>query len=321
LLKGTGAYAEGYDGKVYKGADGAFVSLEMGDVNGLKVKVETGIPGEEVTDNRDKVVGDYPVIVDVSAFPMQLAANLELAKEGDADLKASATIEVPEMGTMNIELILSKMGEYADEAGEAVTGYYFMVTEQELDIMGTPMAMLGTGSFPSGFDGKVYVSATESFISLELKDVDTGKVIVKVESGTVAPPADNRANVAGTYPVAIGIDVMGLDLPTTLTLAVEGDADLKASATVDIPNVGALAFDMVLSEMQEFTDAGGAAVTGYMFKIAEQTIDFTGAPLKFHGTGASEGGFDGMVYKNATDAFISFEMTNDMMVVKVETAE
>lgn len=283
--------------------------------------------GETPVDNRDKVVGTYPVKITASALPVDLYADLALAKDGDADLKASANAEVPMIGSMGLNVLLSELKEYTDENGATVTGYFFKIAEQEfeLPIVGK-IQLSGTGEY-DGYDGKVYKNETDAFISMEIGGTINGAPgTVRVETGTAPTTTDNRDAVVGTYPVKVTAPVVG-DLYTDLDLAKEGDADLKVSATVEIPTLdGAAAaagmtIDLVLSELKEYDDEDGTAVAGYLFKIAEQSLDIMGMPMTLSGTGAYEDGYDGKVYRNATDSFISLEIGDESgnITVKVET--
>ncbi len=316
-FKGTGAYAEGYDGKVYKNETESFISLEIGDATGvMKVQVETGVYTPPAEDNRDKVVGTYPVKVEVSVLPVELYADLALAKDGDSDLKASATVEVPGMGQMNIELVLSGLKEYSEEDGAPVDGYLYEIAEQTLTIMGTPMPLAGTGAYAEGFDGKVYKNETDAFISLMIGDA-SGAITVKVETGAYTPPADNRDDVVGTYPVSVSVPPLLNNLGADLQLAKEGNSGLKASASVEVPLIGAMNIEVVLSDLLEYNDEEGQAVTGYFFKIAPQELSVMGSPVTVTGTGAYTDGYDGKVYKGEAVSFISLKVASEDGTINV----
>lgn len=270
------------------------------------------------TDNRDNVVGVYPVKVTVPEVG-DIYTGLSLDKEGDADLRASATVDIPDMDALTIDLVLSELKEYDDEDGAAVTGYLFRIEKQNLDIMGVPMTLGGTGAYDEGYDGKVYKNGTDAFISLEIGDA-MGIVNVVVETGTYVKPDDNRGEVVGDYPVKVTVPIVG-DLYTKLSLTEEGDADLGISATVQVPQMGPMTIDLVLSELMEYDNDDGTVVTGYLFRIAGQELDIPGVgEVTMTGTGVYADGYDGKVYKNDTDAFISFEMGDASgVVIKVET--
>lgn len=137
-------------------------------------------------DNRGDVVGTYPVKISVSGKMMQeeLYTNLTLAKEGDENLKASASVSVEEMGgDIDISLVLSSLKEYTPETRALPTGYSFKIAEQEISVVDSKVALKGTGQYDN-YDGRVYKTGTESFISFEL--ASAGDVVtVKIESATV----------------------------------------------------------------------------------------------------------------------------------------
>jgi hypothetical protein len=140
--------------------------------------------GNTAVDNRDKVVGTYPVAVTVSQLPTPFTTNLTIAKEGNSDLKASTSVELPVIGAMNIDVVLSELKEFNEEGGKAVTGYLFKIAEKTLTIMGTPMLLKGTGSY-DGYDGKIYKGADDAFVSLEIGG-GTGPLAVTVKVETPA---------------------------------------------------------------------------------------------------------------------------------------
>ena len=71
-------------------------------------------------------------------------ANMVLAKYSSNDLCISGAVKIPDLGTVNVNLVLSSLKEYADEDGQAVTGYFFNIDEQEVDVAGTAMTFSGT---------------------------------------------------------------------------------------------------------------------------------------------------------------------------------
>ncbi len=282
-----------------------FIALGLGLV---AAGCDKGGGKNETTDNRDKVVGTYPVKVSVPAGD-DIYTVLTLAREGDGNLRASASVDMPDADALTIDLVLSELKEYGDEGGQAVTGYYFMIADQELTVMDIPMTLGGTGAYTGGYDGKVYKGEAGAFISLEISDA-TGMVGIKVETGTYSPPEDNRSKVTGTYPVKVTASVLPARIYASLELAEEGAGNLKASATVEVPTMGAMNLELVLSELKEYGDEGGKAVTGYYFMIADQELDILGTPVTLRGK-SSFSGYDGKVYSNGTDAFVSFEIGSE----------
>ncbi len=276
-----------------------------------------GIP----VDNRSNVVGSYPVKVTVPVIG-ELTTNLAIVKQGDNDLKASAVVNVPGAGVMNIALVLSELVEHNTKADPLPGyGYYFKVAEQQLTIPGleTAVSLKGTGKY-DGHDGRVYKATDDSFIALEIADA-SGTMTVKVETYVaIEKPVDNRANVAGSYPVKITVPIVG-DLYTSLAIVKDGDANLKASGSVDVPQLGKMNIALILSELDEYNTEGTETVTGYYYKIAAQEVNVTGTPMTMTGTGDYEGGTDGKVYKNSKEAFISLQIADASgnITVKVET--
>ncbi len=278
-----------------------------------------GIP----VDNRANVVGAYPVKVTVPGLG-DIYTDLAIVKQGDNDLKASASVDVPGSGRMNLSLTLSELVEHNTKSEGY--GYHFKIAEQELTIPGmeAAVALKGTGKY-DGHDGRVYKGLTEStFVTFEIADA-SGTVTVKVETGEKPEAtADHRNNVVSNYPVKITVPVVG-DLYTNLKLIKEGDSDLKASASVDIIGMGKFSFDIIFSELEELMlpDVAGGPTFGYGFKIASQELSITGTPLIMTGTG-EYGGFDGRVEVGAAEGpFISFEAADASgnVTVKVETGE
>lgn len=278
---------------------------------------------QPAVDNRADVVGTYPVKITVSG-PMQqeVYTDLVLTKEGDANLKASALVAAAPMGgNISIDLVLSSLKEFTPETRAIPTGYDFKIAEQNITVIGAQMAFKGTGK-NGGNDGKVYKTSAESFISFEIISLgdDTQQVTVKVESGT-EPVIDNRDDVVGTYPVKVTVGGMvDMTLYTDLTLAKEGDEDLKGVASVAVPGFSNININLVFSSIEEYEPESRALPTGYKFKIAEQNVDAFGAPMKFKGAGLY-GDYDGKVQKTASDSEISFEIAGPggSVTVKVES--
>jgi hypothetical protein len=159
---------------VRKGAGGAFISLEAVDAAGnITVKVETG---SEPTQGLNEVTGIYPVTITSGALPNDINTNLIITEGPDNTLIASATVE----DTMVMQFALSGLKRYDTENGTAVTGYYFMIPEQDLSIMMMLMPFKGRGTY-NGYDGKIYRSEMDSFVSFEVVD-GSGVIRIKVES-------------------------------------------------------------------------------------------------------------------------------------------
>jgi hypothetical protein len=123
------------------------------------------------------------------------------------------------------------------------------------------------------------------------------------------PSVDNRGRVAGAYPVKV-TDIAAGNIYTDLVIAKEGAADLRVWGTMNVYQVGRVSVDLVLSGLKGFNNTDdGEAVTGYMFKIAPQSLDITGTATEFQGSAAQVGGYDGMLYKNDQGEFIVFGIT------------
>ena len=260
--------------------------------------------------HRGRVAGIYPVGVQTSTIGGIYHTGLTLSKEGENDLNISGSVNLPETGRVNIDLTLSSLKEYNDEGGQAVTGYFFTIAEQEVDVAGTPVTFSGTGKY-DGFDGRVYKNADVAFISFEMSGND-GAITVEVESGAYV---DHRSELVGNYPVRITSDILYIGtFPADFTVAIEGDSELRiqCSALGQFSNPGdaTIDLDFVLSGLVPFDEEDGEPVEGYYFKIAEQMHDL---PLMinfvpFAGTGKYDG-HDGKIYKNAEGSFISFEVS------------
>lgn len=275
--------------------------------------------GETIVDHRGRVAGVYPVRVNTPMTGV-LYTDMTLAKEGEADLMASATVEVPYLGKMNIDLVFSELEEYEEQDGRAVTGYLFKIAEQELGVGATTLRLKGTGAY-DGYDGRVYKNADTAFVSFEIGNGD-GTVKVKIETGVYV---DNRGKVAGTYPVKLTATMVG-DLYADLVLTVEGENELKASGTAQVPSmpwIGEISVELILSELKEFDEQDGQAVTGYYFIINGQefSVPILG-DLMLSGVGTYDG-YDGKVYKNATDSFIGLKVASEdyVFILEVETVD
>lgn len=132
---------------------------------------------------------------------------------------------------------------------------------------------------------------------------------------------DNRANVVGSYPVKVSVSLMEMEFYTSLTIAKEGEENLKGATKFDLEGVGSVDIAVMLSSLSEFSETGGAAVTGYMYKIEEQDITVLGQSMTCKGTGAFEGGYDGTVYKNSSEAYIALEIEASGMIIKIESGD
>ncbi len=282
---------------------------------------DKGGGGTTITDDsRDKVTGAYPVKV-TAPVAGEIYTALSLVKDGDSDLKAVAFVTVPDMGMINIDLVLSELNEYKEENDKAVTGYMFKVAEQELTILGSSMTLRGTGAYTGGYDGKVYKGSGESFISFEIADDATGTLVIKVETGV--PPVDPREKVLGTYPVGVRIDVLEpTPVAGTIQITKEGENNLNAALNFTYSDgVTTADIAIVLSDLKAYSDEGGMSVTGYYFKIASQEMTIL-HPYHYGGTGKYTDGYDGKLYKGADGTmFISFEIVGEEteLVVNVDS--
>lgn len=134
-------------------------------------------------------------------------------------------------------------------------------------------------------------------------------------------PLESRTNVIGDYEVRVAIESLDRESFETVTITEEGLRDLRATVKMTIENVGTVDISLALSALKEFTSIDGIDVTGYYFKVEEQNITAIGQTMPCKGTGAFEGGYDGIIYKNDSKAFFSATLSTIGMVIDIETAE
>jgi hypothetical protein len=162
-----------------------------------------------------------------------------------------------------------------------------------------------------------------AFVSFEIGD-SSGAVKVNVETGKFV---DNRDKVAGVYPVKItaSLSMVG-ELFTDLHLELVGDNELRAYGTAEVPDmewVGEISVEITLSDLKEFDEENGEAVTGYYFKIREHQFNLPVVnEITVTGTGEFDG-YDGKVYRNDTSASIALKVAQveGTISLEVEPAE
>ena len=128
------------------------------------------------------------------------------------------------------------------------------------------------------------------------------------------PPKDNRAQVTGTYHVHITHPLTFAEPFTDIEIALDGRNNLIGSGSASMGILGDMELEIPLTNLKEFTRIDEKTVTGYYFKVAENTYRVAALTLVLAGSGQYEYdgvAYDGYLWKNATESYIVGHIASD----------